>query len=264
MGRVIIMSTILAYAKDFISMEKVEINHIPCLKFKPREAKELLPTVLYYHGWGSNKENQTFKASIIACNGYQVIVPDSIYHGERNHIDHNATGIMEKYFWEVVLNSVEESKHLIGEIIRYHEADSNRIGIMGHSMGGFISSGAFCINKKIKCMINYNGSCAWVRADEIFRKMYNQQPANEKEISRLRKYDLIKHHEVLKLRPILILHGAADTSVPIDSQRIFYKEISSLYKEKPEKLTFIEYPRLDHYMGVGMLEEGILWFKRYL
>ena len=258
------MSSILTYAKEFIMVEKVEINDIPCLKFKPKKSKGLLPTVLYYHGWGSNKEYQSFKASIIACNGYQVIVPDSIYHGERNSIDHNGPGMIEEYFWEVIIHSVEESKKLIKGLIHYHDADSNRMGIMGHSMGGFISSGTFSMNQNIKCMINYNGSCAWVKADEIFRKMYDRQPANEEERSRIGKYDLICNRDKIKLRPILLVHGDADTSVPIDSQRIFYEEISPLYKENPDAIKLVEYKRLDHYISVGMLEEGIRWCNRYL
>lgn len=252
------------FDNDFILVERNEINGIPYLIIKERKKEGPLPTIFYYHGWSSNKENQRFKGFILANCGYQVVIPDSIYHGERDPIDHNASGMMEKYFWEVVINSVEEFKILMEDIVKNHKADKNRMGIMGHSMGGFISSGIFSTNENINCLVNYNGSCAWIKADESFRKIHNQPPATEDEVLRLSKFDLTSNINRLKLRPILLVHGNSDTSVPIQSQRAFYQQVAPLYKENPENLKFSIYERLDHYITIGMLEEGILWLKKHL
>lgn len=252
------------FDNDFILMERDEIGGIPCLIIRQRKKEGPFPTVLYYHGWGSNKENQIFKGSVIASCGYQVVIPDSIYHGERDPITHNAGGIIEKYFWEVVINSVEESKILIDNIVENYKTDRSRIGVMGHSMGGFIASGIFTANAIIKCLVNYNGACAWIKADELFRKTHNQPPTTEDDVLRLSKFDLTINISRLKLRPILLVHGDSDTSVPIESQEIFYKDVAPLYKENPEQLRFSKYQKLDHYITLGMLEEGILWLKKYL
>ena len=69
--------------------------------------------------------------------------------------------------------------------------------------------------------------------------------------------------ELLKNRPILILHGDSDSIVSIESQRIFYQRIEPLYQNK-QKIKFIEYPNLNHFVTTNMMEESINWFYRYL
>lgn len=73
--------SIFQYESEFVTIERIEINNIPCLKFKPKGACGILPTIIYYHGWHSSKEFQRFTATTYACYGYQVIVPDAINLG---------------------------------------------------------------------------------------------------------------------------------------------------------------------------------------
>lgn len=67
--------------------EKIYIGEIPAIIFRPAETRNLYPTVIFYHGWSSSKENQRFRAFILSALGYQVVIPDAINHGERNPID---------------------------------------------------------------------------------------------------------------------------------------------------------------------------------
>ena len=68
---------------NYIIEEKVKLKEIPAIIFRPRDAKEPIPTVVFYHGWSSNKETQRMRGFILASVGYQVVIPDAIYHGER-------------------------------------------------------------------------------------------------------------------------------------------------------------------------------------
>ncbi len=256
--------SIFSYESEFIDTERVEINMIPCLKLRPKGASGLLPTIIYYHGWHSSKDFQRFKAVIFACYGYQVIVPDAMHHGERNPIDYDAPGMLDKYFWEIIFQNVKESGPLIEEVIKNYNADPNRIGVMGNSMGGISAAGVFTFNSNLKCLVDFNGSCAWVKAEKVWRQIDGLEPMSAEEISKLSKYDPMMHKDMLDERPILLLHGDSDTSVPIDSQRIFYNEVSPLYKKNPEKLKFVEFPKVDHSTTTTMLERAIEWFKLYL
>lgn len=249
---------------QLVISERIVIGDIPCLRYTPKGSIGLLPTVIYYHGWHSSKEYQRFKGTVLAVYGYQVIIPDAIYHGERNPINYDEPGAFEKYFWDVVFQNTEESQFLIENIVDKYEADSNRIAVMGNSMGGFSASGVFVKNSNLKCMVNTNGSCAWVKVEEIFREADNMPPISEERIRKLSTYDPMYNKEKLKNRPILMLHGDRDSSVPIDCQRVFYEEMSDLYSENPERLKLIEIPRMDHYISTGMFEEAIEWFKKYL
>ncbi|AOT70760.1 prolyl oligopeptidase family serine peptidase [Geosporobacter ferrireducens] len=259
------MRTIFSFENEFVTVEEILIKKIPCLKFKPKGIQEeRLPTILYYHGWHSGKVYQRFKGTVLASYGYQVIVPDAIYHGERDPIDHDDPNMLEAYFWKVILQNVQESEQLIAGIIEEHQGDPRRMAVIGSSMGGFSASGIFVQNKNLKCLINFNGSCAWVKAEEIFRRKSKRLSMTPEEMQELSPYDPMLNKENLQLRPILMLHGNRDSSVPINSQRLFYQSASYHYKECPERLRLVEIQNMDHYISTGMMEEAIIWLKKYL
>lgn len=246
------------YVKD----KKVEIAGIPCLSFSPA-GKEEVPIIILYHGWKSNKEYQRFRATTIAAYGFRVIVPDALFHGERNAIDHTAPNALERYFWQVVVQSVEEAKAIIKHIDKSHNGPT-RIGLMGHSMGGFIASGVFTANPEIRSLVVFNGSCAWLELEKIIREQAGEEPLCKDKRDEIRKYDPYNNLEKIQGRPILLLHGNSDTSVPIEGQRLFYNQAVKLYEEEPEKIEFIEVPNMNHYISTGMLAQGIEWCKKYL
>lgn len=253
-----------SFENEFVTIERIKVEEIPCLKIRAKGSQGQMPTVIYYHGWSSSKEYQRFRGVSLAAYGYQIILPDALHHGERNPIQHSDPKMMEEYFWKVVLQNVEESRALIHGLVENHSADPQRIGVMGSSMGGFSASGIFVHNPDLKCLVNFNGSCAWAKSEEIFRKRGKIPSADPSHIAVLAQYDPLQQKEALKGRPILMLHGDADSSVPIDCQRVFYQKVSPLYKDAPEKLKFQEIPRMDHYISTGMLEEAIIWLKKYL
>lgn len=61
-----------------------------------------------------------------------------------------------------------------------------------------------------------------------------------------------------------MFHGDSDSMVSIESQKLFYEETLPIYSENQEDFKFIEIPRLNHYITIGMFEEAILWLKKHL
>lgn len=162
-GEILILSN-----NQSIIEKNIKIKEIPCILLTPKNLGKKIPTVILYHGWSSNKENQKFRGSILASLGYQVIIPDSIYHGKRNPINYNEKNNIAIYFWETVLNNIDESEYIIDELINKYNGDPDNIGVTGHSMGGFSSAGIFTHNKKVKTAIPLNGSFNWEMCNEIF------------------------------------------------------------------------------------------------
>lgn len=241
--------------------ERVVIQDIPAIIFRPREVDEPIPTVIFYHGWSSNKELQRLRGFILASVGYQVVIPDAIYHGERNALtDYGADSSME-YFWDVIFSNMEESSTIVGEMVSKYKADPNRIAVTGNSMGGFTAGGIFTHNKNIKTLIVLNGSLGW----DNFNKNFDVSITEKFEIlsKKVNEMDPMNHLNLLKDRPILLLHGDGDLVVPIDSQRIAYDKLKQLNNDK-EKIAFIEYPNLNHFVTTNMMEESINWFGKYL
>lgn len=246
---------------NYIIEEKVMIQEIPAIIFRPIKVDKPIPTVIFYHGWSSNKELQRLRGFILASVGYQVVIPDAINHGERNALTDYGPEEAIEYFWDVVFKNIEEYSIIERELTGKYNADSKRIAVMGNSMGGFTSGGIFAHNKDVKALVVFNGCCGWENFNETQEITITEKlEVVEKKVEEL---DPMNHLNALIDRPILLLHGDSDVVVPIDSQRIFYNKLSPMYNNK-ERISFIEYPRLNHVVSTNMMEETINWLGKYL
>ncbi|MDX9917009.1 MAG: alpha/beta fold hydrolase [Gudongella sp.] len=245
-------------------IRKVEINGIPALLIRPEMRKEKYPTVIFYHGWTSNKESQSFRGFILASLGYQVLIPDALYHGDRERIDYydkENAGV----FWEVVLKNVEESKGLIESLIADYDADKDRIAVSGHSMGGFTATGVFAANRNLRTMVPLNGSGCWDLSNDIFIKVLG---TSEKEkykqlIDQVREKDPYKMAAEFIDRPVLILNGEEDNVVDPAPMRIFYETIKQEYRHK-ELAMMTTYKGVSHFVTTNMMEDMARWLNKYL
>ncbi len=243
-----------------IKEENINIKGIPCIRLIPKGKNETFSTIIFYHGWSSTKENQRFRGFILSNLGYQVIIPDAIYHGERNTtIDYNDANNAAKYFWRVILNNIEEFNILAEELVRKYNSNPNNIAVMGHSMGGFSSAGVFTHNKSIKTAVILNGSLNWKMSNNIFSKQLNIDIAEEKKLTeKVELLDPMNNLHELVDRSLLILHGAEDNVVSKIPQQTFYEKIKPLYKDET-KIDMIEYPNLGHFVTTNMMEDAARW-----
>ena len=248
-----------------ISEKMVKIVDIPAVILTPKNNAKQHPTIVFYHGWGSSIEQQRFRGFILCSLGYQVVIPCAIYHGDRNPIDHSKPDNAGKYFWTVILKNIEESSLIIKYAITHEYADPNRIGASGNSMGGFSSAGIFVSNKNIRALVVLNGSCNWDHSNKLFKEGLNITNINSlNEIQEnIDRYDPMKNLEDIINRPILLLHGDNDTLVSIEAQRLFYDNVFHLW-ENTSRISFIEYPKLNHFVTTNMMEEAVIWFNKYL
>lgn len=245
--------------------KKIHIGEIPGLLFRPKEAKGQLPSILFYHGWGSNKENQRIRGFLLASIGYQVLLPDAIYHGQRGGGKEPDLEDAVKHFWETIFKNVEESKIIIDSLVKDYQADPERIGVSGNSMGGFTAAGIFAHNPDIKALVVLNGSCNWEDSNQVFKENFEIEDleAYGAVEDRIGQMDPMNNLERLVNRPVLLLHGEDDVLVPMESQRLFYKKAKPLYEDQ-KNLAFVHYPYLNHYVTTNMMEEAMAWFYKHL
>lgn len=235
---------------DYISCR---ISDIPCLQINP--TAEPKGTILLYHGWASNIENYLFFGSLISHWGYQVIVPELPYHGERGKLDYFDTEVLQKFFWKVVLQGVKEAEQITSELAK----TARNIGMIGHSCGGFIAAGAFSKASQVLGAIVINGSCAWVKFEELYREKDGRQPLDTSEKLHLQHHDPISLLDFQDKRALLVLHGKEDRTVPIDSQRYFMEVNSNI---PGEYLQFVEYSGVNHHITLGMLQKSKEWLDQ--
>lgn len=237
--------------------ERNFIDNIPIIRFNLKNKRGKLPTIILYHGWSSSKDSQRMRGFILANLGFQVIIPDANYHGQRNRLKNYDGDSTVKYFWPTITNNLEEANIIIDYSVKHYNADPNRIGVIGHSMGGFTAAGVFTHNENIKTAVVLNGSFNWNGANEIFKRYLGLEGDTRNPL------DPMTNQELLVDRPILLLHGGADNVVNIESQRDFYKHMKKSYRDK-SLIQLIEYENLGHFVTTNMMDEAATWFKKYL
>lgn len=230
--------------------------------------KEALPLIIYYHGFTSAKEHNLPLAFLLAERGFRVVLPDSMYHGEREaEISHVKKQIS---FWDIVMQNVKE----LEEVKEVFEDDGlileNLLGIAGTSMGGITTAAALTQYPWIKAAAVLMGSpkiTTYARTlvtsfkklgtlpitDDMIDQLYNQ----------LEDYDLSKQPEKLNERPLLFWHGENDPVVPFDHSYTFYDEVASTY-QIPENIQFLKETNRDHKVSRYAILETVKWFDKHL
>ncbi|SFK93502.1 hypothetical protein SAMN03159341_102246 [Paenibacillus sp. 1_12] len=212
-----------------------------------------------YHGWVSNIYDYVFFASLIANWGYKVILPELPYHGERGRLNYFDTLVLQQYFWIVVLQGVKEAEEIVSELSLTDE----NIGIVGHSTGGFIAASVFSRVSRVQSAIVINGSCAWIKCEELFREMDGRNSMSSNERILLEEYDPAHHLDFNGNRALLLLHGKEDTTIPIESQRYFMNAMMP-YHISSDYLQLVEYSKVNHQITLGMLEKSKAWLYKHL
>ena len=154
--------------QDHTLERKIYIGNIPVIRFVPKEKKEdKYKTIVFYHGWSSNKESQRLRAYILASLGYQVIVPDAINHGERGTVDYLDPSVGVDKFWPTVIENIREFDKIKRYIVNFLNGDIEKITVTGNSMGGITAAGILANDNDIKTGVVLNGSCNWTMTNEI-------------------------------------------------------------------------------------------------
>jgi dipeptidyl aminopeptidase/acylaminoacyl peptidase len=202
------------------------------------------PAILFNHGWIDPDEYRTTERYIdyedaIARNGYIVLRSDYRGHGDSEGIAHNA--YISPGYTADVLNALASVK-------KYEDADPERIGMWGHSMGGFITLRAMVVSDEIKAGAIWGGVV--VKYEDLFSR-WRRDPDNDqtptpnptREERRRRQWfgaygtpqenpgfwSAMSSNSYLKdlSGPIQLHHGTADSTVPHEFSQILAAEMEA-------------------------------------
>lgn len=213
--------------------KRVLIGDIPALIIEA-DSSEDLAWVIHYHGWGSKKENHRLMASSLAASGFRVLVPDSLYHGER--LEEREMDFLP----QVLLANLGEFDDLVSYL------GTKRVLLSGHSMGA-MSAGLILHHKnKAQAAVVINGYLT-----------YRDQ---EMDIGQeLKGLDPLDYLENVQDKSLLILHGTRDDVVDIEVQRDYFKKARGAFR--PGHLLMEEIEGVGHFVSLSMLEKTIEFFK---
>ena len=208
-------------------------------------------TILFYHGLKARKEGNRKEYKSLAQKGFLVAGIDNVGHGERlykNFDDRAKTKeAFEIFFTGMVRETAEEVPIIIEELVKNYKINRDKVGICGISMGGYITYSAILIEPSLKAATPILGSPKW-------KSSLEKSPHNHPE----------------KFFPVALLsqNAGKDESVSPVFAKDFHRKLEPFYKEKPEKLKYIEFPDSGHFMieedWNELWDNTVNWFCKFL
>jgi len=239
------------------------------------------PVIIFNHGYISPNQYQTTERYVayvdtFARNGYVVFKPDYRGHG-------NSEGKPEGAYYSPaytvdVLNAVSTLK-------KYKDADPQRIGMWGHSMGGSLTLRSMVVSKDIKAGVIWAGVVGTY--DELLTKWRRTTPWRPSDDQASRHLSTIREnlqktygtpkdnpsfwHSIdprfyLKdiSGPIQLHHGTSDESVPWE----FSESLKNDLEEQGKTVEYYNYEGGDHNISSPNFEtamrRSIDFFNKYL
>lgn len=239
----------------------------------PREEKPPTgyPVIIFNHGYIPPDQYRTTERYVayvdaFARNGYIVIKSDYRGHGSSEGEAESAYG-SPGYVIDV-LNAVASAR-------RYPDADPNRIGMWGHSMGGYITLRAMVAQQDIRAGVIWAGVVA--SYDEMFRSWFGGGGSSRRSwrSEAIEQYgtpdenpafwnSLSANSYLADLSgPIQIHHGTADTSVPYEYSVMLDQQIRAVGRFTELFL----YPNDDHNIATNRdnaLTLSVVFFNQYV
>lgn len=264
----------------YIVSYKSEGNKIQALLTIPNGEKPEngWPVIIFNHGYIPPKEYVTTERYIahmdgFSRNGYIVLKSDYRGHGQSEGEPTGAYG-SNGYVIDV-LNAVASIK-------KYKNADPNKIGMWGHSLGGFLTLRSMVVGKDIKAGVIWAGVVGsysdllnnWRRGTftpppgipptarrwrDTLVKQYGTPEKNPE------FWNSISANSYLKdiLGPLQLHHGTADTSVPVAFSQTLEKQMKDAGKEVELYVYTGDDHNITNYFGAAM-QRSIEFFDKYL
>ena len=170
------------------------------------ETKTPRPAILALHGSGGGHDTLAVVARPLAEQGYNIYVP--------HYFDR--TGTVEAEMPQMFLNFPQWAKTLwdaVSLVANQSATDPNRIGLIGFSLGAYLALSLSSVDPRIKAVAEYFGGLP-------------------KEVRPFMR----------RLAPTLILHGDADTVVPVAEAH----NLQKLFEEKKVPYEIEIYPNEGH------------------
>ena len=232
-----------------IRFETRTVEGVPLLLAFPPAGEAPFPAVLWFHGFGVDKETHRKELAQLAEAGFLAVGVDAAGHGARRLPDLDAR--MDAPQAEALVTAVtlaEETAREVPAVVRAlveeGTADAGRVAVAGISMGAFVVYRAVVEMPALRAAVAILGSPEWPVGDSPHR-----------------------HPEAFHAVALLSITAERDENVPPGPARELHRRLAEDHP-RPELARYVELPGAVHLMGAGdwdtTMRETLAWLTAHL
>lgn len=207
-----------------------KVAGVPLLLARPSSAQGPLPLVLWFHGFGVDKEVHRKELAQIAGAGFLAVGVDAAGHGERRLPDLVAR--IDAPQAEALRTAVElaeatarEVPTVVRALVAEGLADGGHVAVAGISMGAFVVYRAVVEEPSLRAAVAILGSPEWPAGDSPHR-----------------------HLDAFRRVALLSITAEHDENVPPGPARELHRRLAERHP-RPERARYVELPGAVHLMG---------------
>ena len=202
-------------------------ERVPALFAVPRDARLPLACVIVGHGFRGDKESFPIW-DMLGRVGFATFAIDARSHGQRRDaavLDQVATD--PALLADMLRQTVIDMRRGIDYLATRTECDPERIGYVGASMGGFLGSMLAGADVRVQAPVLLVSGADWetMLGSEVAQRF--RREASPQDVERAREVldPVDAKHWIGRIspRPVLMVNGDRDTSVPPDSARALHR-----------------------------------------
>jgi len=242
-----------------IVVDKMSLGPIPAIACYQRNAAHA-PLIIFSHGFTGNKEDGGEEMTLYAGKGFFTVSIDNRGHGERKD---------EPFFSQVMENGkldvlkvrklINQTAEDIPVVIDHFENDDRvapgRAGMLGVSMGGFITFKALALDDRIR-------AAAPIIASPVWDEFPKDTPLVDTPELRGRLKAYAEEHGPTRFlerffdRDILVHIGTADRHFAPAGVRSFVEKVNASGRGR---IRLLEYPGVAHEVTAEMRRKTLAW-----
>ncbi|MDF1555661.1 MAG: hypothetical protein P1P84_21490 [Deferrisomatales bacterium] len=177
-------------------------------------------------------------------------------HGERLAADlreRHRHDPLRGFFGPAILGMAEELPSIIDDLLdRVGDPSIDRVGVCGWSIGALAAFLGALEEDRIGVLAGF----AMPLGSPDHLRVADRPPAGM-EPALLERLDLLAQAGGLYPRPVLLLHGDADTWVGAEASRTLHRALEPIYAPCAEKLRYVEFPGVPHDPLAGDQEQRV-------
>ena len=265
---------------EWVTYEVEPGDFVPAILLIPRDRTPPLPAVFCHHqhaghydlgksepvGWAGNPQ-QAYAADLCS-RGYVTLAPDTIGFEERAHPRLSGPEYERFLAHELLLKGLTLQGKMIWDVMRgvdylrsREEVDPERIGMIGHSLGGIETWFAAAAEPRIKVAAASCGTSTYaaVLAAQVSHNHGFYVPGI------LKWGDIPEVVSLIAPRPLLVLAGEEDPIFPVEGAKEVVSRARMLYRRlnAPEAVELFVSPG-GHEFSDEMRHRAYHWFDRWL